>query len=446
MFFERPEAGTRALLIHIELDDGTEAELRDLALSAGLEPVGALTAKRKFPDPKTYIGKGKLEEICAYAEEIEAELILFDQELSPSQERNLEAALERRVLGRTGLILHIFAQRARTHEGKLQVELAQLQHSSTRLVRGWTHLDRQQGGSGSGAGASMGVTGAGETQLESDQRMLAARFKNINKRLARVKKQRSQNRRSRQKAEIKTVSLVGYTNAGKSTLFNAMCQSDVHAADQLFATLDPTLRQLDLPVIGRAILTDTVGFIRKLPHGLVNAFRATLEEVMQADLLLHVVDSSTSDRPIQMQEVNAVLDEIGAEAVPQLLVYNKIDLIEGKPRIDRDEEGKPVRVWVSALGAEGMDLLATAISEILSHQVVDMTLKLNPNQGQLRAKLFELGAVVNEDVGEDGTISMQVKIEAESLRRLASQTGMDIASLDLPEIAVNSSQDSYSPI
>ena len=446
MFFDRPDAGSRALLIHIEFDDGTEAELRELALSAGLEPVGALTAKRKFPDPKTYVGKGKLEEICAYAEEIEAELILFDQELSPTQERNLEESLERRVLGRTGLILNIFAQRARTHEGKLQVELAQLKHASTRLVRGWSHLDRQRGGSGRGEGSSMGVTGAGETQLESDQRMLSGRLKNINKRLARVKKQRSQNRRGRQKAEIKTVSLVGYTNAGKSTLFNAMCNSEVHAADQLFATLDPTLRQLELPVIGKAILTDTVGFIRKLPHGLIDAFRATLEEVMQAHLLLHIVDSSTSDRPIQMQEVNSVLNEIGAETVPQLLVYNKIDVTEGEPRIDRDAEGRPVRVWVSALKAEGIDLLATAISEILSHQVLDMTLKLDPNQGQMRAKLFELGAVVEEDVDEDGTINVHVRIEAESLRRLASQSGMDIAALELPEIAVESSQNSYSPI
>lgn len=448
MFFDRPEAGTKALLVHIDVDNATEAELRELALSAGLSIAGELTAKRKLPDPRTYVGKGKLQEILEYAEEIEAELILFDQELNPTQERNLEEHLERRILGRTGLILNIFAQRARTHEGKLQVELAQLKHASTRLVRGWSHLDRQRGGSGRGQGSSMGVQGAGETQLESDQRMIAARLKNINKRLARVKKQRSQNRRARQKADVKTVSLVGYTNAGKSTIFNSMCESDVHAADQLFATLDPTLRQLELPIIGQAILTDTVGFIRKLPHGLVEAFRATLEEVMQADLLLHIVDASTSDRPLQMEEVNVVLTEIGAENVPQLLVYNKIDLIHGKPRIDRDEDGKPVRVWVSGLKGEGMSILIGAISEIVSQDVVDMTLKLDPNQGQMRAKLFELGAVVDEKTEDDGTLNLHIRIESESLKRIASQTGMSLDGLDIPsgnsDAAIT--QNAYSPI
>ena len=296
MFFERPDAGTQTLLVHIEAQDATVEELRELAVSAGLNAVSEVTAKKRNPDPKTYIGSGKLEEIRLIADEVGAELILFDQELSPTQERNLEEAFERRVLGRTGLILNIFAQRARTHEGKLQVELAQLQHSSTRLVRGWSHLDRQRGGSGRGQGSSMGVTGTGETQLETDQRLVHTRIKNINQRLIKVRKQRKQNRRGRQKADIRTVSLVGYTNAGKSTLFNALCATDVHAADQLFATLDPTIRQLELPYLGKSILTDTVGFIRQLPHGLIDAFRATLEEVKQADLLLHVVDASSPEK------------------------------------------------------------------------------------------------------------------------------------------------------
>ncbi|MBL4679980.1 MAG: GTPase HflX [Pseudomonadales bacterium] len=448
MFFDRPKAGTKALLVHIQVGNATEAELRELAQSAGLFVVGEVTAKRKSPDPRTYVGKGKLEEIHEYANEIEAELILFDQELNPTQERNLEEALERRVLGRTGLILNIFAQRARTHEGKLQVELAQLRHASTRLVRGWSHLDRQRGGSGRGEGSSMGVQGAGETQLESDQRMIAARLKNINKRLSRVSKQRSQNRRARKKADIRTVSLVGYTNTGKSTLFNVLCESDVHAADQLFATLDPTLRQLELPIIGKAILSDTVGFIRKLPHGLVDAFKATLEEVMQADLLLHIVDAATSDRPLQMEEVNVVLAEIGAEGVPQLLVYNKIDLIHGKPRIDRDEQGKPVRVWVSGLKGEGLDLLIEAISELMSQQVLDMTLKLDPDQGQMRAKLFELGAVITEEAEDDGTLNLHIRIETESLKRLANQTGMKLDGLDIPNSQSDGpvAQNTYSPI
>jgi len=431
LFFERPDAGTQTLLVHIEAQDATVEELRELAVSAGLNAVSEVTAKKRNPDPKTYIGSGKLEEIRLIADEVGAELILFDQELSPTQERNLEEAFERRVLGRTGLILNIFAQRARTHEGKLQVELAQLQHSSTRLVRGWSHLDRQRGGSGRGQGSSMGVTGTGETQLETDQRLVHTRIKNINQRLVKVRKQRRQNRRGRQKADIKTVSLVGYTNAGKSTLFNALCATDVHAADQLFATLDPTIRQLELPYLGKSILTDTVGFIRQLPHGLIDAFRATLEEVKQADLLLHVVDASSPEKILHHEEVNAVLTEIDADKVPQLLVYNKVDLTDEVPRVDLDEQGEPYRVWVSGLNGEGLELLLSAISARLSSEMLETTLKLPPGQGKFRAQLFELSAVVAESVDDEGGQCLQVRLEANSLRKLISQAGMQFADLGI---------------
>ena len=421
MFFDRPEFGTQAFLVHIQQDDSTPQELNELVLSAGLVPVGYLVARKRNPDPKTYIGSGKLAEIKAQAQEDEAGLIIFDQDLTPTQERNLEAFLECRILGRTGLILEIFAQRARTHEGKLQVELAQLQHASTRLVRGWTHLGRQRGGSGRGQGAAIGVTGAGETQLEADQRMISDHIKHVSQRLQRVQKQRAQNRRSRQRADVKTVSLAGYTNAGKSTLFNRLCESDVHAADQLFATLDPTLRELQLPIIGKAILTDTVGFIRQLPHGLVDAFRATLEEVKQSDIIVHVVDGSSDERDLQMSEVDLVLEEIKASDVPQLLIYNKIDLIEEGPRVDRDADGQPTRVWVSSLTGEGIPELIEALSQRLSHDVVEPWLKLNPAEGQLRSALFDLDAVLEEEVKDDGMIYMHVRIEEHRLNRLLSR-------------------------
>ncbi|MEJ6518031.1 MAG: GTPase HflX [Pseudomonadales bacterium] len=433
MFFERPDAGTQTLLVHIEAQDATVEELRELAVSAGLNAVSEVTAKKRNPDPKTYIGSGKLEEIRLIADEVGAELILFDQELSPTQERNLEEAFERRVLGRTGLILNIFAQRARTHEGKLQVELAQLQHSSTRLVRGWSHLDRQRGGSGRGQGSSMGVTGTGETQLETDQRLVHTRIKNINQRLIKVRKKRKHNPRGRQKADISTVSFVGYTNAGKSTLFNALCATDVHAADQLFATLDPTIRQLELPYLGKSILTDTVGFIRQLPHGLIDAFRATLEEVKQADLLLHVVDASSPEKILHHEEVNAVLTEIDADKVPQLLVYNKVDLTDEAPRVDLDEQGEPYRVWVSGLNGEGLELLLSAISARLSSEMTETTLKLPPGQGKFRAQLFELSAVVGESVDDEGRQCLQVRLEANSLRKLISQAGMQFSDLGIAD-------------
>lgn len=424
MFFDRPESGTRTLLVHIEQEESDARELKELTLSAGLNPVGWAKAPRRYPDPKTYIGSGKLAEIFEQANDVDAAIVLFDQELTPAQERNLEQALSRRVMSRTGLILEIFAQRARTHEGKLQVELAQLQHASTRLVRGWTHLDRQRGGAGRGQGSAMGVTGTGETQLESDQRMIGTRIKRIRDRLGRVRRSRAQNRRARRRADVRTVSLVGYTNAGKSTLFNRVCESDVHAANQLFATLDPTLRQLELPVIGKAILTDTVGFIRHLPHGLVDAFRATLEEVVQANLLLHVVDASSPEKDVHIEQVNEVLEEIDADGVDQLLVFNKIDLLGESPRIDYDEDGAPTRVWVSAQTGAGMDLLIQAIAQRVSSRVVETTLSLAPSQGALRAELFELGAVLDEQTEVDGTINMHLRIERERLDRIRQRAGL----------------------
>ncbi len=430
MFFNRPEAGTRTLLVHVQRHRAlsrlkppgstlaSAEELEELALSAGLEPVGSLTSARKSPHPGTYVGAGKLKEIAELSSEVGAELVIFDEDLTPTQERNIEKILGQRILGRTGLILEIFAQRARTHEGKLQVELAQLHHASTRLVRGWTHLDRQRGGSGAGQGSAAGLGGAGETQLEADQRMLGDRIKKINERLKKVRRQRNQNRRARKRSELCSVSLAGYTNAGKSTLFNQLSEASVHTADQLFATLDPTLRRIEVPLVGQLVLSDTVGFIRQLPHTLVDAFRSTLEEVTESDLILHVVDASAEDRDERMDEVNKVLREIDAEGVPQLLVYNKADLISKSPLVERDRFGKPVRVWVSALAGEGMELLISCLTELLAVKVVETTITLAPHQGHLRAQFFALGAVIREQSDEHGKINLDLRIEQRNLDRL----------------------------
>lgn len=373
MFFERPGGGERAILVHLDGQDPAAREdpqeFQELARSAGAEAVGFVNVARHQPSAKFLIGSGKVEELHDLVKDGEAELVIFNHTLTPSQERNLERALECRVLDRTGLILDIFAQRARTHEGKLQVELAQLEHMSTRLVRGWTHLERQKGG--------IGLRGPGETQLETDRRLLRVRIRQIKQRLEKVRGQRYQARRGRRRADIPSVSLVGYTNAGKSTLFNALTESDVYAANQLFATLDPTLRRLELDDVGPVVLADTVGFIRHLPHKLVESFRATLEESSNADLLLHVIDAHEPERDQQIEQVLAVLGEIGANELPMLEVYNKVDLMEGiEPQIQRDADGKPQRVWVSARDGLGLDLVRQAIAELLGNDLFVGTLRL----------------------------------------------------------------------
>ncbi|MCQ4238428.1 ribosome rescue GTPase HflX [Stutzerimonas stutzeri] len=423
MFFERPGGGERAILVHLDGQDPAAREdpqeFQELARSAGAETVGFVNVSRHQPSAKFLIGSGKVEELHDLVKEGEAELVIFNHTLTPSQERNLERALECRVLDRTGLILDIFAQRARTHEGKLQVELAQLEHMSTRLVRGWTHLERQKGG--------IGLRGPGETQLETDRRLLRVRIRQIKQRLEKVRGQREQARRGRRRADIPSVSLVGYTNAGKSTLFNALTESEVYAANQLFATLDPTLRRLELEDVGPVILADTVGFIRHLPHKLVESFRATLEESSNADLLLHVIDAHEPERDQQIEQVLAVLGEIGANELPMLEVYNKLDLLEGiEPQIQRDADGKPQRVWVSARDGLGLDLLCQAVAELLGDDLFVGTLCLPQRLGRLRAQFFELGAVQRETHDEEGGSLLEVRLPRVELNRLISREGLRV--------------------
>lgn len=421
MFFDRPDSGELAVLVHLDLASENEPEdpreFEELVLSAGGDPVTLVSGFRSSPHPKYFVGTGKVEELCRAVKENSAGLVIFNHDLSPSQERNLEHELKCRVLDRTGLILDIFAQRARTHEGKLQVELAQLQHMSTRLVRGWTHLERQKGG--------IGLRGPGETQLETDRRLLRGRIKSILKRLEKVRRQRDQGRRARNRAEIPTVSLVGYTNAGKSTLFNRVTESEVYAADQLFATLDPTMRRIDLEDVGPTILADTVGFISHLPHKLVEAFHATLEEAASASLLLHVVDAHSDERHTNIQRVNEVLEEIGAVELPTLTIFNKIDLLQDvPPRIDRDARDKPVAVWLSAQTGQGCELLLQAISELLADEMVSDTFLLTPAMGRLRAMLYKSNAVVSESSTESGDLHLSIRIPRTDFLRLLKTENM----------------------
>lgn len=424
MFFDRPEGpgvGASAVLVHVRLSRHEEsdeiAEFVELVRSADVAVDAVVTARRREPLPKWFVGSGKLTEIRAALDAGKAELIVFNHELSPAQQRNLERELGRRVVTRTQLILEIFAQRARTHEGQLQVELAQLMHAQSRLVRGWTHLDRQKGG--------IGLRGAGETQLELDQRMLNDRIRVVEKRLGGVRRQRQQGRRRRRRASVATVALVGYTNAGKSSLFNRLTASALYAEDKLFATLDPTLRKLAIDGRGHVVLADTVGFIRDLPHSLVAAFKATLEEVAEADVLVHVIDAGAPDRDERHEQVVSVLEEIGAGTRPVLEVYNKIDTLGLAPRIDRSSAGVPQRVWLSALTGEGRTELLAALAERLGPQRKCLKVLLPPaSSGRTRSWLYGLGAVLDEQLTEDGRVELTVRLDAGALARLEGVPGV----------------------
>ncbi|MGB9429423.1 MAG: ribosome rescue GTPase HflX [Gammaproteobacteria bacterium] len=420
--FERPKSGERAVLVHLNLNPATGNELlqefTELAKAAGAEVLATVVGNRRVPEPHFFIGEGKAEEVRVKILETRADLVLVNHALSPSQERNLEKFLSCRVLDRTGLILDIFAQRAHSFEGKLQVELAQHKHLATRLVRGWTHLERQRGG-------SIGLRGPGETQLETDRRLIGKRIQQLTKRLQRTLEQREQNRRTRLRREVPSVSLVGYTNAGKSTLFNALTGAEMFTADQLFATLDTTVRRLHLEQGPEVVLADTVGFIRELPHDLVAAFRSTLKETEEATLLLHVVDASDPQRDTYIETVNLVLAEIGAQDVPQLEVFNKIDITGRPPAVENGPDGKPRRVWVSAHSGAGLQALGQAIAERLRSETVHGWLRLAPAKSRARAALFRLGAVRAEKLEQDGSCLLQVEMPRGEYQRLCLREGLN---------------------
>jgi len=409
--------------VHVRVDPPAlredEGEFCSLALAAGAEVAGQLTARVRSANPKYLLGTGKLDEIKALSDGADADVILIDHPLTPAQQRNLEAKLQRRVVDRTGLILDIFALRARTFEGKLQVELAQLEHLSTRLVRGWTHLERQKGG--------IGLRGPGETQLETDRRLLGLRIRRLQTRLGRLAKRRGLARQQRLKREIPTVSLVGYTNAGKSTLFNLLTDADVYVADQLFATLDPTMRRVELPVGGPLVLADTVGFVRDLPHELVAAFESTLEEIVDADLILHVVDCADPAHLERIEDVDEVLAQIGATQRSVIQVYNKTDILGVPPRVDRDEDGKPIRVWLSAVTGQGIDILLDAIMGALHRDIISGTVRLGVSQARLRAMLYERATVVDERVMKDGSWELDVEIDRRGYQDLKRQEDLQIS-------------------
>lgn len=418
--FDRAEIGERAILVHMDIweEAGREDldEFKELVTSAGAATIDVVTSSRSKPETRYFVGLGKAREIADLVKQHEAEVVLFNHALTPSQERNLEKLFECRVLDRTGLILDIFAQRARSFEGKLQVELAQLKHMMTRLVRGWTHLERQKGG--------IGLRGPGETQLETDRRLLNLRVKQINKRLEKVRKQRAQSRQSRRKAEIPSVSLVGYTNAGKSTLFNRLADDNVYVQDQLFATLDPTLRRVELSGDIKLILADTVGFIRHLPHDLVDAFRSTLQETTEAQLLLHVIDSADENREGNINEVETVLNQIGADNVYLIQVMNKIDQTGTEPRIDYHSDGSVKRVWLSAATGEGIDLLEKVLTDYFREDVLSGEIMLQPAQAKIRARLFELSAVESESVDKTGCSHLNVRISKRDYQQLLQREGL----------------------
>lgn len=414
---DHPGGRERVVLVHINFPAGLMAEdlqeFRELAVSADANIIEVVTGARRAPEPKYFVGSGKAEEIRDIVAASKVELVIFNHVLSAGQERNLEKLLQCRVLDRTGLILDIFALRARSFEGKLQVELAMLKRMSTRLIRGWTHLERQAGG--------IGLRGPGETQLETDRRLIRNKIKTITGRIAKISKQREQGRRARKRAVIPTVALVGYTNAGKSTLFNRLTGAEVYAANQLFATLDPTLRRVEFPDSGPVIFADTVGFIRHLPHDLVVAFKATLEEVAQADLLLHVIDASAEDRNAHIDQVNEVLNQIGAAEVPSILVLNKIDLKpELLPKIDRDDQGNIARVYISAAKNQGINELIAALGEKIGQEMVEKTVELTPLQAKLRSTLYAQNAVLAERVDEEGHYHLLLRMRRVELEKLFS--------------------------
>ena len=420
--FERPRSGERALLVRIglgaQVDPEDLEEFTQLALSAGAQPIATVTGRRERPDPRFFVGSGKAEELKHAAESGEADVILVDHALSPSQERNLETLTGKRVLDRNGLILDIFAQRARSFEGKLEVELAQLRHIGSRLVRGWSHLERQKGG--------IGMRGPGETQLETDRRLIAQRVRVLTRRLEKIQQQRETGRQKRAEIPVPSLALVGYTNAGKSTLFRALTGADAYIANQLFATLDPTVRRITLPGGTPVVAADTVGFIRELPHELVAAFQSTLTETREATLLLHVIDASDPRRDEHIAQVNEVLAEIGAASIPQVIVYNKIDRLQRPAAIERDEAGMPSAVWISAEKRLGIDLLTAAIAERLSRFARRARVRLPAGAGALRSRLYAAKAVRDERAAEDGSIELAVELPDVEIQALARTAGVEI--------------------
>jgi GTP-binding protein HflX len=404
------------------VDPNDTAEFAALAASAGTVRVGQVLASRPRPDPRYFVGSGKAEEIRACAEANEAELVLVDQTLTPSQERNLEKLTGRRVLDRNGLILDIFAQRARSFEGKLQVELAQLSHLATRLVRGWTHLERQKGG--------IGLRGPGETQLETDRRLIAKRIRTLKARLTKLARQRDTSRHVRREVPVPTVALVGYTNAGKSTLFNALTGSATFVADQLFATLDPTVRQVKLAGVGEVVLADTVGFVRALPHELVAAFRSTLQEAREADLLLHVVDASDPLRDERIEQVREVLRGIGAGEIRELVVLNKIDLVCEKPRTVQGADGVAALVSVSAVTGDGLPALREALAHAVRPNQVRRTLHLELQAAAVRSDLYRRNAVRAERQCEDGSWDLTVELDLTEVAKLLGSKGVNLVDTD----------------
>jgi GTPase len=420
--FERPRSGERALLVRIgfgaQVDPEDLEEFTQLALSAGAQPIATVTGRRARPDPRFFVGSGKAEELKQAAEAGGADVILVDHALSPSQERNLEKLIGRRVLDRNGLILDIFAQRARSFEGKLEVELAQLKHIGSRLVRGWSHLERQKGG--------IGMRGPGETQLETDRRLIAQRVRVLTRRLDKIKQQRETGRHMRAEVPVPSLALVGYTNAGKSTLFRALTGAEAYVANQLFATLDPTVRRITLPGGTAVVAADTVGFIRELPHELVAAFESTLTEAREATLLLHVIDASDPRRDEHIAQVNEVLAEIGADAIPQIIVYNKIDRLQRPAAIERDDAGLPSAVWISADKRLGLDLLTSAVAQRLSRFAHRARVRLPASAGALRSRLYAAKAVREERASEDGSIELIVELPEIEIRALARTAGVQI--------------------